>query len=207
MTWLRNTILHALRTSPLQIDTRAIPHNFVYANPTARLLAEYMAQLGRSSGIPPSEAVSEKIAAMEAMLQRYVVDFPRHTPTATVPTQECVLLTGTTGAFGCYILKSLLVLPEVALVYALNRPSSRHEKSVRDRQIAAFDERRVDLGLIDSPKLRLLEGDLNLPNFGLPEDMHEDMHTKTTTIIHNGGYLSSLPSTCTQIIISRQRGR
>ncbi|KAF9459676.1 hypothetical protein BDZ94DRAFT_1284298 [Collybia nuda] len=183
-TWLRNTILHAIRVSALKVNTRTLPYNFVYSNPTIRKLADYVVRV--SQGAQPSvEGAHERAAAMKAMVQKYTSDFPRHMPSNKAPSRNCVLMTGTTGVLGSFILKSLLETPNIDLVFGLNRPDAKNNRNIRDRQISSFENAGINGSLIDSPKLRLVEGDLNAQNFGLSLEVHEEIRVKTTTIIHN----------------------
>ncbi|KAJ7103042.1 hypothetical protein B0H15DRAFT_810726 [Mycena belliarum] len=180
-TWIRNSILHALRKSG-RVDMKAVPHNFVYSCPTVRLLADLLTQLASGSGSTSSNLVHQA-EVMQGMMQKYTQEFPDHHTTSEAPNTEVVLVTGTTGVFGSQILAHLLVLPEVSLVYALNRPSSG--SSMHHRQLTSFDANGIDMHLLESPKLKLLEGDLNLLNFGLPVDNFTDIRKNVTSIIHN----------------------
>ncbi|KAJ7242075.1 hypothetical protein C8J57DRAFT_1368382 [Mycena rebaudengoi] len=178
-TWIRNSILHALRSSR-QIDTRTIPHNFVYSYPTLRLLAEYITEIASGLGLEP-EDISLRTVAMESMVQKYTCEFPRSISTTKVPEAETVLITGTTGALGSQILAHLLALPNITSVYALNRPRS----NIREYQRSSFADSGIEIQLIDSPKLILLEGDLNTTEFGISSSEYRDIRDKVTCIIHN----------------------
>ncbi|KAJ6600353.1 hypothetical protein DFH09DRAFT_1020958 [Mycena vulgaris] len=178
-TWIRNSILHALRTSKT-VDLGTVPDDFVYSHPTVRLLADFVAKAGsESSSLLPD--VSRRVSAMEAMVGKYTQDFPEHCGTVQTPTTEAVLVTGTTGALGTYILAHLLALPEVSVVYALNRPGA----SIRERQRTSFVNHGIDVQLLDSPKLRLLEGSPATPGLGLGPDDLDEIRERVTCIIHN----------------------
>lgn len=169
-----------------------LPYNFVYSNSTIRKLAGYLVHVSQGTQ-PLVESADQKVLAMRAMVQKYTADFPRHTPSNTLPPQDSVLLTGTTGGLGSFVLKSLLEKSDVELVFALNRPDAKYGRDIRERQKAAFEAAGIDAGLIDSPKLRLLEGDLNAQNFGLSPAVYEEVRVKTTMIIHNGLFPLCLP--------------
>jgi Male sterility protein len=80
-----------------------------------------------------------------------------------VPTQDekrAVLVTGTTGALGCYLLETLLLDPSVDEVFALNRCSrSAHVEWGHTRQITAFQKRGINQGLLESTKLTFVDAD------------------------------------------------
>jgi hypothetical protein len=63
-TWLRNTILHAISTTTVKVDS------FVYSNPTICKLASYVEETARGSN-PSTEKASNKSAGMQAMAHTY----------------------------------------------------------------------------------------------------------------------------------------
>ncbi|CCL98028.1 uncharacterized protein FIBRA_00021 [Fibroporia radiculosa] len=97
---------------------------------------------------------------------------------------DVVLVTGTTGNLGCYLLDALVSSSEVRLVYALNR-ASRDGASLLNRQKEALRHRGLDPQIPHSPKVILLEGSLTDPTWGLPVGVYEQVHRSTTHIIHN----------------------
>ncbi|KAJ7153225.1 hypothetical protein C8R46DRAFT_1357140 [Mycena filopes] len=184
-TWIRNSILHALRSSDaVEVEVGTIPDDFVYAQPTIRLLGDYLSQVVSGSLFSAAD-LPRRVAAMEKMVLKYTQGFPAGPPgskSLSGPRQEAVLVTGTTGALGSYILAHLLALPEISTVYALNRRGA----PLRERQQAAFVNSGIDVELLNSPKLHLLEGDLAAPDFGLDEDTLTEMSAAVTLVIHNG---------------------
>lgn len=129
---------------------------------------------------------------MEEMVLKYSREFPDHCGTVDTPKTEAILVTGTTGALGCYIIAHLLTLPEISVVYAFNRTGG----SIEERQRTAFVNNGIDEQLLMSPKLRLLEGSLSQPAFGLASDDYDEMREKVTCIIQNGGYCLVLDGVC-----------
>ncbi|KAJ7191142.1 male sterility protein-domain-containing protein [Mycena pura] len=186
-TWIRNSVLYALRDRR-GVDVDAIPTNFVYAHPTVRLLAELLTMLAAGEEISPSSEA--EALAMAAMAQKYSHSFPVHCAraalTAEQPTAHTVLVTGTTGALGAHLLGHLLALPGVFAVYAFNRPRA----DVLASQRSALAENGLDARLADDPALRLLEGDLTAPEFGLAHETFEEMRASVTLIVHNGTYVN-----------------
>ena len=139
---------------------------------------------------------------MHAMASKYSRDFPMHRPSRSSDrlSSGCiVLLTGSTGGLGSTTLSTLLESPEVSCVYALNR---KGVTSLEHRQRKAFEERAIDLSLLSSPKIVLLEGDLDQDWFGLsplklekvrfPVSFRQafsiapQIKNRITHIIHNG---------------------
>ncbi|OBZ79958.1 L-aminoadipate-semialdehyde dehydrogenase large subunit [Grifola frondosa] len=181
-TWIRNSVLNALRVT--KIDTRKISPNFVYQNPSIVNLAEFVSKVASSAGSHSVVDVATKISAMNAMLEKYSGTFSEHTGSATVPDQDTVLVTGTTGGLGTLLLVQLLQDPKVARVYALNRRSSSGI-SLLERQKAALENRGLDASIVESPKLVLLEVDLHSRDFGLTSGVLDEIRNSCTHIIHN----------------------
>jgi len=82
-----------------------------------------------------------------------------------------VLLTGSTGAFGCSILARLLLDEKISRVYAFNR--AHPGSSLKERQISSLLAHGYPASLVDSPKLTLLEGDLTKSDLGIPEGVKQ----------------------------------
>ncbi|KAJ7468444.1 male sterility protein-domain-containing protein [Mycena latifolia] len=180
-TWIRNSILHALRNSQ-RVDIKAVPNNFVYSHPTLRLLADLLTQLASGLTSEP-EDISRRADAMQAMVHKYAKEFPEHHATSEVPNTEVVLVTGTTGAFGSHIIGQLLALPDISAVFVLNRPSA--DSSIQERQHTSFVANGIDPQLLESPKLKLLEGDLNASALGLSGEEFSAIRDRVILIVHN----------------------
>ncbi|TEB21758.1 acetyl-CoA synthetase-like protein [Coprinellus micaceus] len=184
--WIRNELTAILVRSGE--DTPAIKSaaaNFVYAHPTIASLATYMhGQYTRSlsSGSPKEDDAA--LAAMHALVSKYSESFRYHRPSAYEPLKECVLLTGSTGALGSYLLESLLLKPEISRIYAINRNHARGGISSRERQMKAFTERGIDSAFLDLNKVVFLDGDLESDRCGVDPDVWEQMKREVTSIMH-----------------------
>lgn len=172
-TWIRNCLLGALRDFA-QLDTRRDTRNFVYEYPTISRLSQFVFEI--ASGQHEEAPVGLKPNAMHDVVAKYVQDFPTHTGERQLPSPatKVVLVTGTTGELGCYLLSLLLAHPNVVQVYAINR-SSPQQPALRDRQAQALVERGLDESILDSPKLSLLVGDVSKPGFDLPAPVYNQV--------------------------------
>ena len=85
---------------------------------------------------------------------------------------DVILVTGTTGSLGCYLLATLLVSPTVRRVYGLNRAS---KIGLKDRQRMSLTDRGLDGDLVDCSKLVLLIGDITKPMMGLLPDVYTEV--------------------------------
>jgi hypothetical protein len=168
-TWIRNSITHVLRDSA-RLDTRQNTQNFVYEYPTISSLAQFIFSL--VSGTHDADvSVSSRSSAMQAMVIKYGQHFPIHGTTGQQADSKVVIVAGTTGELGCYLLSVLVADDSVAKIYALNR-SSQWEQDLRDRQIVALIDRGLDPDLL---KRSLLEADIESPHFNLGAAVYQEV--------------------------------
>ncbi|PBK92571.1 hypothetical protein ARMGADRAFT_1080627 [Armillaria gallica] len=162
-TWIRNTILHALRSTS-KINIHDVPHNFVYANPTIHLLSEYLVKVAKGSHL---RDIKHQTQVMFDMARKCSTDFPI-AASGLIPdsSKEVVLLTGSTGAFGSYILDTLLRSDDV-------------------RQTDAFIERGLDPDILTSSKVVFVDSDLSANLFGLDYSVYHELIGDVTCVIHN----------------------
>lgn len=181
-TWIRNSLLHALRTTA-KACIRHVSSNFVYQHPSVSALASELLRLAHPES--PSAGPDVNVGAMLSLVDKYSSAFPVHVSDGSrvkAHDSDVVLLTGTTGSFGSALLAELVLSSDVAVVYALNR---KNGKPVAEYQRNAFEERELDVSLLDSPKIVLLESDMHGDRLGLPDDVYDQIRTSVTHIIHN----------------------
>ncbi|KAI1496455.1 male sterility protein-domain-containing protein [Biscogniauxia marginata] len=88
-----------------------------------------------------------------------------------------VLMTGSTGSLGSYILDSLVREPRVSRIYCLNRGHSgleRQKKSQATKGLRPLSE-----------KVQCLDVDLSKPYFGLSTQVYTKLLREVTTVIHS----------------------
>ncbi|KAJ6449036.1 hypothetical protein C8R47DRAFT_1265595 [Mycena vitilis] len=183
-TFLRHRIVGALKNSDddkAKVAAGNVSQNFVYAHPSIEELAAAIATLvhGSSNGSDGGQA-----AIVEKMIAKYSEGFKALVPekTTSAASGMVVLLTGSTGGLGSHMLEILLRLPSVQRVYAFNR---KGRNSASERQLDAFTDRALDIGLLSSPKLVYLEGDTSSPDLLLPSEIWTTLRDTLTCIIHN----------------------
>lgn len=108
-------------------------------------------------------------ASVEEMIAKYSRRLASLPPLAR-ETPSIVLITGTTGMLGSQLMARLIESHDVVAVYALNRGAS---ESVLERHRSRFEAMELKVGLLQSPKLTLLEGDLASHDLGLPTKLYE----------------------------------
>ncbi|UPX12162.1 uncharacterized protein EKO05_0002728 [Ascochyta rabiei] len=90
-----------------------------------------------------------------------------------------ILLTGTTGAIGSYILDALLSRPEIAHVFCFNRTADAQGRQIKTNQARAL------VTNFPPERVTFLNGDLTKPSFGLATGSYDELLTRVTHIVHN----------------------
>ncbi|KAF5361117.1 hypothetical protein D9758_009087 [Tetrapyrgos nigripes] len=180
-TWIKNTLL---RTFPSRVDARKFSSNFVYAHPSIEKLSQFLVEVCSEAvpGFDSASILAKKCEEMQRLVEKYSSDLPSFSGTDE-PNNEVVLLTGTTGGLGAHVLEHLLRLPTVSKVYALNRQGAQTTLS---RHEAVFAERGLDIAVLKSPKLFLLDADLPSEHLALDATTYETLKREITCIMHIG---------------------
>ncbi|KAF9552954.1 acetyl-CoA synthetase-like protein [Agrocybe pediades] len=188
-TWIRNTLLRALRDSA-QIDTRSLVDNFVYEHPTITSLSLFVNQLAAGGAQQREGDITPRKSAMLAMVEKHKYQTFSTTPHPNVQCSQVlgdvVLVTGTTGGLGSYLLAELISNPAVSRVYALNRAGTASRGALPQRQLRSLVERGLEGdSIMRSEKLVLVEANLNLGQFGLADELYNEMVSSVAHILHN----------------------
>jgi len=114
---------------------------------------------------------------MNDMLAKYAPDAKLASSPVPLPSMqpeaEVVLITGTTGTLGSNVLSHLLQNTDIKTVYAVNR--TQRGVSLFDRHCTSFSRQGLDVSLLDSTKLVLLEADLTVDDLGLTADVAQEV--------------------------------
>ncbi|KAH9939795.1 acetyl-CoA synthetase-like protein [Epithele typhae] len=160
-TWIRNTITAAVRATRPAKASR-LTANMVFSYPTIASLSA--AVFGAVTGDGDGETHTPK--DLWKYIEKYSANFPAR-PEALkereAGAKDVVVITGTTGGFGCDALEHLLREENVAKVYAFNRRGS----DAMARQRTQFAKRGLDESLLDSAKFTMVEANLHEPGFGI----------------------------------------
>jgi thioester reductase-like protein len=158
--------------------------NTVYTNSSVNALANALKESPVINGerVSNAENSTKELAKMLEDFSKEI-DAIRPSTRSDEPTPGAkgmtILLTGSTGALGSYILHRLLSMTDVAHIYCFNRTSD-----AKDRQIKNNQARNLDTEL--SPeRVTFLAGDLAKHNLGLPEIKYLTLLSEVTHIIHN----------------------
>ncbi|KAF5362791.1 hypothetical protein D9757_011015 [Collybiopsis confluens] len=195
-TILRLHIVSALRKSSNSglVGAREIPQTLVYNHPSIdRLTSAILGIVAGSDAGSSSMTISmqpnqhERSVAIERMIEQYSqgLEAPPPPPKISLSRQNHhVLLTGSTGNIGTELLAGLVLSDSVERVYAFNRRSSSGS-SILDRHRERFEDKGLDVSLLDSSKLVFLEGDTSADDLGLSQDILYQLRQNLTIIVHN----------------------
>ncbi|KAL1619001.1 putative NRPS-like protein biosynthetic cluster [Diplodia seriata] len=173
---LASSISHAIKDDAADRGAKVLPRD-IYANPSVNKLATALeSKLSESDADAKPTKPREQV--MAEMVAKYTADLPKTAgPLPDLPEKHTVVLTGSTGSLGNYILENLIAEPTVAKVYCLNRSDSAAARNAQ-----SFTERDV---LPDFSKVTFLCTDFSKARFGLSQDVYDELAAATTLFIHN----------------------
>ncbi|RLL93364.1 hypothetical protein CFD26_101118 [Aspergillus turcosus] len=178
---LSNLLRSAVSSYNPDLNTESITVQNVYARPSTEKLAGLLLDvLQEQAATAPMESRSERIAAL---VSKYTGDLPIRSfkSSAQLPQLSTVILTGSTGSLGNYILAGLLNDPKVAKVYCFNRAT---DAATRQRQ--GFAEKGLDASHLEDPsKVEFLHVSFGDKCFGLGDSMYSKLLDTVDLIIHN----------------------
>ena len=164
-----------------KVDESIEPRD-VYANNSLRALAGLIS--AHTSGKVQEIAETDE-QKMQKLFKLYTSALPlsEREPQPYPTNSFTVLITGTTGSLGTYLLSALLSDSRVDRIYCLNRgPNSfeRQQKSLAAKGLPLLPPR-------DDPSSRVEVLDSNLVEsyFGLTTDKYKKLLKEVTTVIHN----------------------
>ncbi|KAM0512849.1 hypothetical protein ACHAPE_008482 [Trichoderma viride] len=174
-----------LEKAGIEFDPNVVATRSIYSNPSIELLSNFIFRsISKSDGENGESAEAEfsaqQIKAMEAIVEKYTSNLPERNDAQKDPneTGQTVILTGSTGSLGSYMLDQLINSPRVSKVYALNRGAdggrSRQEDIIENRTLTN-----------DFTKVEFLGSDLSKPNFGLDAAKYAEMLSSVDRIVHN----------------------
>ena len=178
-TFLRNRIIGSLESSPdpgVQASSSRIDQNIVFSSPSIRQLAGSVIDAVLYQNDQCAVDVKSQI---KNMINKYSVGLGESARDASGMVNRhnesghVVVLTGSTGGLGSYLLASLLQREDVSVVYAFNRPSRGSTSSIQRRQQSSFEDRGFDVTLLQSEKLVYVETDISQDNLGLDKQLYQ----------------------------------
>ncbi|CDH50373.1 l-aminoadipate-semialdehyde dehydrogenase [Lichtheimia corymbifera JMRC:FSU:9682] len=157
-----------------------ISNTFLYEHPSIQAIATALKSPNAVNSNNEEQRYQETQALLESYIERAKVDFsPCITNTKTGDEQHVVLLTGSTGALGAFILRDLIRSPKVSKIYCPVRVTTTNGM---DRIIASFNARRLDVSLLDSGKVEALPMDLNAEYLGWSKELYDRLKQEITIV-------------------------
>ncbi|KAL7953326.1 hypothetical protein V8C34DRAFT_321272 [Trichoderma compactum] len=167
---LSKILRSALDFAGIKTGKDAVAARAIYANPTIRGLADHLFSTAIISQNDDDTSAKETSAMVE-IISEYSADLPPPNMDQLLPMDEAqtVIVTGTTGSLGAYMLDRLIANPRVAKMEELRQP-------------AYSDARGLS---IDFSKVEFLGVDLSKPYFNLDQAKYHDILATADRIIHN----------------------
>ncbi|KAF8887098.1 hypothetical protein BD779DRAFT_1611593 [Infundibulicybe gibba] len=195
---LRRAILNGLRvTSNLPKPVEDLEPDFCFENSSIAKLNSAISQVMSGTylnGVLDETKEIRRVRAMEAMVEKYRVELVGYGDIAararrgrgqhkTFPEGGAVvLLTGSTGSLGCFLLAKLANDPLVSKVVCLNRRAGSSD--IRQRQMELMSKRGATMSSEAWNKVILHEAEMSQFDFGLTDAEHSEL-LHVTHIIHN----------------------
>ena len=172
--------IRAVRVLKRGLNLPALTPNTIYLNPAIEGLTQALQSLNLVNGQSSEAKKQAQLQERDQLLQELTAQINTKTQQETkpFPSTQTVILTGSTGQLGSYILNTLLKSPNVEHVYCLNR-----EGKARERQLA----RSSDYGLAatDEARVTFWKADFSQKNLGLQTEQVDKLQQTATHIIHN----------------------
>ena len=180
-------------TKPHAIDTRLI-----YANPTLNLLSGAIQKLLSQPFQEAQASEQSEEAIFRDLVKKYTEELPFTPLEKSIASSEqlTVLLTGSYGSLGSYILDQLLINTNVSKVYCLNRTGNglaRQTSLSRARGLAT-----------DWEKVHFLSANLSEPFLGTQAETYWEMAHSVNCVIRQYHYLFALHCTYMSQIYSHK---
>ena len=149
----------------------------IYSNPKAAQLAKSLHQLATKGDEVYQDLEQIRIQKMKDYLAKFSEDLPKATgQKAEKDDRLTVVLTGSTGSLGSYLIDALLAPKQVPRIICLNRSSDAEEKQ---KEVNASRDLITDWG----NRIRFLKTDLSKPHLGLSSTDYEMLLHDTSYII------------------------
>lgn len=176
---LSAVIRRSLSEGKPQADQSEITPKLIYANPNLNVLSTAILQLvnvNLRNGHGHARAETHQ-GIFQVLMDKYTIQ-ATFSPTRTLETSHeglTVLLTGSTGSLGSYILDILLADPMISRVYCLNRDP---DSETRQTYLNTVKGLRTNF-----EKARFITVNLAKPLFDLDKDVYQAMLRSVNQII------------------------
>ncbi|KAI1134702.1 acetyl-CoA synthetase-like protein [Hypoxylon sp. FL0543] len=172
----------AVEAAGYYVDTQTLATRAIYGNPTPRKLARYLYSVLKEEAKANNDITGEhEVQVMESLWKKYTDRLPTKREGRSNPADQgqVVLLTGSTGMLGSYLLDLMVKNPAVKKIICLNRSedggAKRQAQSAKDRGLSA------DF----ASKTEFLHADMSRSDFGLSSQVYNRLLDEADRVIHN----------------------
>ncbi|PWY91620.1 NRPS-like enzyme [Aspergillus sclerotioniger CBS 115572] len=181
----------ATRTFRRGLDFAEFSPNLIYLHPSVTELTEAVLRIQHHQEASAEALKQAQLQQREHILQEMVREIATRPSghISLVPESHTVILTGSTGNLGTYILDALLRSPSITHVHCLNRKADAID--IHRQRSEAYSLN------LDLSRISFWTADLSQPDLGLQPDIFTTLQQTTTLIIHNAWAVNfnlSLPS-------------
>ncbi|KAH7635497.1 hypothetical protein B0T09DRAFT_405537 [Sordaria sp. MPI-SDFR-AT-0083] len=173
-------IRQGLAAAGVNVDASALATRVIYGNPTPKRLADYLLSVVRKDNKDATHGTSDdEHHGMEALVEKYTQDLPTPKQNKPAPADEgqVVVITGTTGAIGSYMIDICSHSSRVSKIICLNR-----SEDGKARQTASSSGRGLST---DFSKCEFYHADLSRADLGLTPEVYANLLTSVDRVIHN----------------------
>jgi carbohydrate kinase (thermoresistant glucokinase family) len=179
---LQSIRLRALILKTLYLGGQKLSQNFVFENPSLRVMADALTRL-RLSQAPKSEVPVEE--RMSALIEKYSSNVEPHVPVARNSNGEHIIVTGATGSLGAHVVVQLAQSEQSRTIYCLVRASSKHAARRRVYESLRARGLSYDLTPAQQKKIVALPADLgSASRLGLDDSSYTRLVESVTGVIH-----------------------
>lgn len=169
------------RLSSAEIQLEAVTPSMMYSYPTIDKLVLSISGLTKTlcGGTSPKKAL--QAVEMRTMIDRYSKQLLKGGRTCSISSMDSivVILTGSTGSLGSYLLDTLMKQENVLKIYCLNRTADG-----KKRQTASNEARGLSTDW-SRKDIQFLQGDLSKPCFHLERSIYEVMTSEVNLILRS----------------------
>jgi nucleoside-diphosphate-sugar epimerase len=115
------------------------------------------------------------------LIKKYTDDLlPREITNTDRSTKHSIILTGSTGSLGSYILSELLDGQDISKVYCIKRGEDAKEKQIR-----SFEQKALAINPDFHDRVEFLHAQFGAVNFGLSVSKYNELKAAVHLIVHN----------------------
>ncbi|KAK1750452.1 hypothetical protein QBC47DRAFT_394082 [Echria macrotheca] len=169
-----------IEAAGIDLDASAVATRVIYGNPTIRRLAEYIWSVVKKGGKDATSTdAAEETHAMEALIEKYTKDLKPGNPDKPAPANkdQTIVITGSTGALGSYMLDIACSNPNVKKIICLNRSEDGQLRQKRESSKRGLST--------DFSKAEFFHADMSKMDLGLGKEVYGRLLGEVDRVIHN----------------------